>query len=85
MKFRFGFNWEPVMIAEVIRLGMLALVSFGLTLTTEQQVTILALVSALLAVVTRQNVTSQDTLHDAGLTQKSVVKMAAENTGEKPL
>ncbi len=79
MKFKFGLDKEPALITEALRIGLLLLVSFGLPITNEQQVMFLALGSIVLTLVTRQNVTSQDTLHQAGMTQKGVVDQAAEN------
>lgn len=80
MNFKFGFGSEPALVSEALRLGLLLLVSFGLPITTEQQVMILGLGSIVLTILTRQNVTSQDTLREAGFTQKGITEQAASNT-----
>lgn len=79
MKFKFGFASEPALVSEGFRLLLLLLVSFGLPITNEQQVMFLALGSIVLTLITRANVTAQDTLHAAGLTQKGVSELAETN------
>lgn len=81
--FKFGFNAEPALISEALRIGLLLVVSFGLHITNEQQVLLIGFGSIVLSLITRQNVTSQDTLHEAGLTQKGVVDQAATNSSTK--
>jgi hypothetical protein len=72
-----GFKAEPAAIAEVIRQFVFALVVFGLVNWTEtQQAALLSVVSVVLTLFVRQNVTSQATLEEAGVTQQQVAAVA---------
>lgn len=74
-----GFRAEPAAVAELIRLVVIALVGFGVIhWTTEQQAMLLAVVSVALTFFVRENVTSQATLHKAGVTQAQVESVAAD-------
>jgi hypothetical protein len=81
----FLFDREPVAVSAFIRLALLAGVSFGLKLSNEQMLALMAAVEAGLGLATRQNVTSQQTLHDAGLTQRGVTKMAKDSRAAEDL
>lgn len=76
-----GFRAEPAAVAEAIRLVVIAAVGFGLLKwTPEQQAMLLAVVSVILTMFVRQNVTSQVTLEQAGTTQAQVHDVAANPT-----
>lgn len=79
-----GFNAEPAVIAGAIRAIILCAVAFGLKWSADQIAALMLAVEAVLTLVVRQTVTSQDTLHAAGLTQRGVTEMAASRTGDKP-
>lgn len=51
------FGREPALLLGLVQAALALLLAFGLDLSPEQQGTILALTAAVLAVVTRQQVT----------------------------
>lgn len=77
-----GFNWEPALIAAALRSLLLAAALFGASLSPEQIAGIMVAAEAILAIVVRQNVTSQNTLQAAGTSQKEVAAKAAANSGK---
>jgi hypothetical protein len=70
------FGREPVLIASAIRAVVLAAVTFGLELSSEQIAALMFAVEAVLALLTRQSVTSPATLEAAGLSKAQVVAKA---------
>lgn len=56
------FGREPVAIAAVVRLGLLMLVAFGLKLSVDQIAAVMVFIEALLALLTRQSVTPNQTV-----------------------
>ncbi len=56
------FNREPVLIVNVVRLGLLAAGTFGFHLTEAQLVASMALLEGILTLFTRSQVTSAATL-----------------------
>jgi hypothetical protein len=71
-----GFQYEPVLISVAVRAILTAAVAWGFKASAEQiAVTVLA-AEAIMAIPVRQNVTSQNTLHKAGLTQHGVTAKA---------
>lgn len=75
----FGFKAEPALIAGAIRAVILCAVSFGLKWTGEQVASLMLAVEAVLTLVLRQSVVSQNTLEKSGTTVKEVVAKAESN------
>ena len=72
-------NREPVVIAAAIRSVILAAVTFGVDLSPEQIASVMLAVEAVLALITRQSVTSSATLLNAGTSKAQVVAQAESN------
>jgi uncharacterized membrane protein affecting hemolysin expression len=76
-----GFRAEPAAVAELFRLVMFLAIAFGwVQWSDSQQGTVLAVVSAVLTLFVRQNVTTQVTLEKAGVTQAQVAAVAESPT-----
>lgn len=72
-----GFRVEPAGVAEAIRQILFMVVLFGLVSWTDaQQAAVLSVVSAVLSLFVRQNVTTAKTLQQAGVTQDQVARVA---------
>jgi Tfp pilus assembly protein PilO len=84
-----GFRVQPVAVSEAVRQALFTLALFNIVAwTNEQQMAVLQLVSAVMAVLTYNSVTSQATLETAGSSQAAVVaeaeKKKAEAAGAEP-
>lgn len=72
-----GFKYEPALITEAIRQILFALVAVGVLHFTEQQnLAIIAAVSAVLALFTRQSVITENTLRKAGTSGQEIIAEA---------
>jgi hypothetical protein len=79
------FAYEPVAVSAVVRAIFAAAVAWGFKATPDQiLMTVLAL-EAIMLLPTRQNVTSQNTLHRAGLSQSGVTARAEQHDADNPL
>ena len=81
----FGFHAEPVLISAALRAIFVAAAAWGLKATSDQIAMTILAVEAVLAIIVRQNVTSQSTLHAAGTTQRNIVQLANANRKEDDL
>lgn len=84
-----GFRVQPVAVSEAVRQALFTLALFNIVAwTNEQQMAVLQLVSAIMAVLTYNSVTTQATLETAGSSQAAVVaeaeKKKAEAAGAEP-
>lgn len=84
-----GFRVQPVAVSEAVRQALFTLALFNVVAwTNEQQMAVLQLVSAIMAVLTYNSVTTQATLETAGSSQAAVVaeaeKKKAEAAGAEP-
>jgi hypothetical protein len=78
-----GFRVQPVAVSEAVRQALFTLALFNIVAwTNEQQMAVLQLVSAVMAILTYNSVTSQATLEDAGSSQAAVVVEAEKNKAE---
>jgi hypothetical protein len=75
-------NREPVAIATAIRASILCLTAFGLEWTPGQIASLMLAVEAVMALFTRQAVTSESTLVQAGSSKAAVVVEAEKNKAE---